>query len=169
MCQSRATLGTLFQCEDITPLALQKALYYVQGLYYTFMDTFLFEDDCEAWVHGPVYRDIYNRYSSYRFDPIEGEKDFDVSVFTDAEKAIIDSVVQYFCCYSGKILECFTHSEIPWLKTRGNLSAEAHSNRIISKETIGEYFTAVKHKYNMLVPDDIENYAKVMFGRTIKC
>lgn len=159
----------LFKCEDITPLALQKALYYVQGLYYAFMNTFLFEDDCEAWVHGPVYRDIYNRYSSYRFDPIEREKEFDVSVFTDEEKAIIDSVVRYFCCYSGKILECFTHSEMPWLKTRGNLPYEAHSNRIISKETIAEYFIAVKQKYNILVPDDIENYAKVMFERTIKC
>jgi len=159
----------LFKCEDITPLALQKALYYVQGLYYAFMDTFLFEDDCEAWVHGPVYRDIYNRYSSYRFDPIEGEKEFDVSVFTDEEKAIIDSVVQYFCCYSGKILESFTHSEIPWLKTRGNLPSEAHSNRIISKDMIAEYFTAVKQKYNMLVPDDVENYAKVMFERNFKC
>ncbi len=158
----------LFQCEDITPLALQKALYYVQGLYYAFMDTFLFEDDCEAWVHGPVYRNIYNRYSSYRFDPIEVERDFDISIFTDGEKAIMDSVIQYFCCYSGKILEYFTHSEIPWLKARGNLPAEAHSNRIISKETIGEYFTAVKQKYNMLVPDDIENYAKVMFERTMK-
>jgi uncharacterized phage-associated protein len=159
----------LFKCEDITPLALQKALYYVQGLYYAFMDTFLFEDDCEAWVHGPVYRDIYNRYSSYRFDPIEGEKEFDVSVFTDEEKAIIDSVVQYFCCYSGKILGCFTHSEIPWLRTRGNLPSEAHSNRIISKEMIAEYFAAVKQKYNMLVPDDVENYAKVMFERNFKC
>ena len=159
----------LFQCEDITPLALQKAIYYVQGLYYSFMDTFLFNDDCEAWVHGPVYREIYNQYSTYRFDPIEGEKDFDVSIFTDTEKAVIDSVIQNFCCYSGKILECFTHSEMPWLKTRGNLPTEAHSNRIISKELIGEYFIAVKQKYNMLVPEDVENYAKVMFERTIKC
>ena len=157
-----------FQCQDITPLTLQKALYYVQGLYYAFMGEFLFDDDCEAWVHGPVYRDIYNRYSDYRFNPIEGKKDFDVSVFTDAEKAIIDSVVRYFCCYSGKILECFTHSEMPWLKTRGNLPAEVHSNRIISKESIGKYFKDVLQKYNMLVPDDIENYAKMMFKRTIK-
>lgn len=158
----------LFKCEDITPLALQKALYYIQGLYYAFMGTFLFEEDCEAWVHGPVYRDIYNRYSSYRFDPIEENRNFDVSVLTEAEKAVIDSVVQNFCCYSGKILECFTHSEMPWLKTRGNLPADAHSNRIISKELIGEYFIAVKQKYNMLVPDDVEHYTRVMFDRTIK-
>ena len=49
----------LYKCEDITPLALQKALYYVQGFYYAFEGRFLFEEDCEAWVHGPVYRDIY--------------------------------------------------------------------------------------------------------------
>lgn len=158
----------LFRCEDITPLALQKALYYIQGFYYALMDGFLFPEDCEAWVHGPVYREIYNHYSNYRFDPIESNDAFDVSVFTDSEKAVIDSIIQNFCCYSGKILERFTHSEMPWLKTRGNLPADAHSNRIISKEVIGEYFTAVKQKYNMLTPNDIENYAQVMFNRSFK-
>ena len=158
----------LFKCEDITPLALQKALYYVQGFNYAFMDSFMFTEDCEAWVHGPVYREIYNRYSGYRFDPIESNDEFHVSVFTDAEKAVIDSVIQNFCCYSGKILERFTHTELPWIKTRDNLPTDAHSNRKISKETIGEYFTAVKQKYNMLTPNDIENYAQVMFSRSMK-
>lgn len=45
----------LNQCEDITPLALQKALYYIQGFYYAFYKTFLFSEECRAWVHGPVY------------------------------------------------------------------------------------------------------------------
>jgi putative zinc finger/helix-turn-helix YgiT family protein len=155
----------LFRCEDITPLALQKALYYIQGFHYAFMDSFLFGEDCEAWTHGPVYREIYNRYSGYRFDPIESNAEFDVSLFTDAEKVVIDSVIHNLCCYSGKILERFTHSETPWLKTRSDLPVDAHSNRLISKETIGAYFTAVKQKYNMLTPHDIENYARVMFNR----
>ena len=47
-----------YKCGDITPLALQKALYYVQGFYYAFEGQFLFEEDCEAWVHGPVYRNV---------------------------------------------------------------------------------------------------------------
>lgn len=158
----------LFRCEDITPLALQKALYYIQGFYHAFMNGFLFTEDCEAWVHGPVYREIYNRYAGYRFDPIEGNSQFDTTIFTDAEKAIIDSVVQNLCCYSGKMLERFTHYETPWLKTRGDLPADAHSNRVISKESIGEYFIAVKQKYNMLTPVDIENYAIDMFNRVIK-
>jgi hypothetical protein len=32
----------LHECEDITPLALQKLLYYVQGFYYAFAGRFLF-------------------------------------------------------------------------------------------------------------------------------
>ncbi len=158
----------LYRCEDITPMALQKALYYVQGFYYAFMGLFLFTNDCEAWVHGPVYKDIYSRYADYRFNPIEGERDFDVSVFTETEKTIIDSVVLYLCCYSGKMLESFTHSEMPWIKTRGDLPVNVNSNRIISKEKIGEYFTAVKEKHNMLRFDDIEVYAKMMFDSVVR-
>jgi uncharacterized phage-associated protein len=158
----------LFCCEDITPLALQKALYYIQGFYYAFTESFLFGEDCEAWQHGPVYRDIYTCYSGYRYRPIAGEAGFDVSVFTDVEKAIIDSIVRNFCCYSGKILGRFTHSEMPWLKTRGNLPADASSNRIIPKEDLGRYFAAVKQKYNLLTPDDIAIYARVMFERVLK-
>ncbi|HHT71087.1 MAG TPA: DUF4065 domain-containing protein [Firmicutes bacterium] len=158
----------LFQCEDITPLALQGLLYYIQGFYYAFTGDFLFAEDCEAWVHGPVYREIYNHYRSYCFNPIEGNEEFDISVFTDTEKAVIDSIIQNFACYSGKILEQFTHSEMPWMKTRGDLPSNTPSNRIISKDLIGTYFVAVKERYEMLTPDDIENYAQVLFRRAIR-
>lgn len=153
----------LSQCQDITPLALQKSLYYVQGFYYAFFENFLFSEDCEAWVHGPVYRDIYYRYRNYRFDCIEAEQVFDDSVFTSAEKAILDSVAKYICCYSGKVLERFTHLEPPWLKTRGELLEDAVSNRIIQKEEIGRFFFQVKGKYHMITPNDIREYAKSMF------
>ncbi len=156
----------LYKCEDITPLALQKVLYYVQGFYYAFEGRFLFDEDCEAWVHGPVYRDVYNRYSSYRFDPIEKVEDFDESVFTTSEKAILDSIIKNFCCYSGKTLEKITHLERPWLHTREGLSVDEHSDRIITKELIGEFFAAVKKKFSMLTPGDIKGYTKAAFEQT---
>ncbi|MDY0282496.1 MAG: type II toxin-antitoxin system antitoxin SocA domain-containing protein [Syntrophomonas sp.] len=151
------------KCEDITPLALQKALYYVQGFYYAFSEEFLFPDDCEAWIHGPVYRDIYERYSSYRFDPIDSSEKCDESVLTIYEKTIIDSIIKNFCCYSGKTLEVFTHSELPWLKTRGDLPITVSSNRIIHKKVIGDYFAVVKQCYGIINPSDIEMYSKKMF------
>lgn len=153
----------LYQCEDITPLALQKALYYIQGFHFAFCRTFLFSEDCQAWTHGPVYRDIYFRYRDYRFDPIEKTTTFDTSVFSASEKAICDSVINSLCCYSGKILERFTHNEAPWLTTRGDLPDSAPSDRIIEKSVIGAYFDAVKAKYNMVNPRDIKDYAQDMF------
>lgn len=153
----------LGQCEDITPLAIQKALYYIQGFYFAFHKTFLFTEDCQAWVHGPVYRDIYLRYRDYRFDPIKKAAEFDASVFSSGEKAIYDSVINYICCYSGKVLERFTHNESPWLTARGDLPITAPSDRIIDKSLIGDYFSEVKVKYNMVNPGDIKEYAQDMF------
>ena len=153
----------LYQCEDITPLALQKALYYIQGFHFAFYRTFLFSEDCQAWTHGPVYRDIYFRYRDYRFDPIEKTATFDTSVFSASEKAICDSVINSICCYSGRILERFTHNEAPWLTTRGDLPDSAPSDRIIEKSVIGAYFDAVKAKYNMVNPRDIKDYSQDMF------
>ncbi len=155
----------LSQCEDITPLALQKILYYAQGFYYAFYKTFLFNEDCEAWVHGPVYRDVYNRYRNYCFDPIQAANEVDCSVFSSKEKEILDSVIKNICCYSGKTLEKFTHSEPPWLVAREDVPADAASNRIINKELIGEYFDAVKEKFNMIKPNDIKIYMQSMFDQ----
>lgn len=181
----------LIKCEDITTLALQKSLYYIQGFYFAFYKSFIFTDDCQAWIHGPVYKDVYLRYKDYTFTPIDSptteisgikssEKlaDYkhvqksDVTLFTaeltttlsSTEKAVCDSVIDNICCYSGKELERFTHHEEPWILTRGNLKTDDSSNKIISKKIIGEYFTKIKEKYNMINPDDIRQYAKDMFA-----
>ena len=153
----------LNQCEDITPLALQKALYYIQGFYYAFYNTFLFTEECEAWVHGPVYRNVYFKYRDYRFDPITKSQYFDDSVLNTSEKAIFDSVIHNFCCYSGKVLEQFTHNETPWLIARGDLPVTESSEKIIAHDNIGTYFKEVKEKYRMMKPSDIRDYAMDMF------
>ena len=154
----------LYQCEDITPLALQKSLYYIQGFFYAFYGKFIFAEDCEAWAHGPVYRDIYIRYADYHFDPISKIESFDSSIFTTQEKAILDSIIRNICCYSGKILEVFTHSESPWIDTRGELSDGASSDRIINRQKIGDYFIKIKEQYGMNSPRDIQLYTKDMFA-----
>lgn len=154
----------LNQCEDITPMALQKALYYIQGFFYAFYGKFIFEEDCEAWTHGPVYRDIYSMYADYRFDPISKIEAFDSSVFTTQEKAVLDSVIRYICCYSGKVLEAFTHNESPWIDTRGDLPDGMGSERIMKKQVIGEYFVKIKEQYGMNSPRDIQRYAKDIFA-----
>lgn len=156
----------LCRCEDITPLALQKLLYYIQGFYYAFYNRFIFEKSFEAWVHGPVIGTIYFKYKDYKFDPIECSEMVDDQLLASSEKTIIDSVIKNMGCYSGKTLEYFTHAETPWLQTRGDLPPLAPTKRKISNELIGSYFTAVKEKFNMLNPSDIEAYSKKMFEQT---
>ena len=154
----------LQQCEDITPLALQKALYYIQGFFYIFNEYFIFKEDCQAWAHGPVYEEVYNRYRNYRFDPLQDENVFDVASFTSFEKAVFNSVIDNFCCYSGKTLTRFTQNETPWITTRGDLPATEPSDLVIKKTMIGGYFDTVKAKYNMKTPADIKAYAQDMFS-----
>lgn len=155
----------LNKCEDITPLALQKLLYYVQGFYYAINEEFLFEEDCQAWVHGPVYPEVYQKYKDYRFDPIKQSSEPEDLGLTSSETAILDSVSKNLSCYSGKVLEEFTHSETPWLKAREHLSKFEPTTRIIQKEDIGNYFNEVKEKYKMTNPDDIKLYAQNKFER----
>lgn len=153
----------LSECEDITPLALQKLLYYVQGFYYAFYESFLFEEDCQAWVHGPVYPEVYQKYKDYLFYPIENFKEVEFSEFIEFEAAVLDSVARYLGCYSGKVLERFTHTEQPWLAARGEYRTLETSNEIICKEDIGRYFKRIKSIYNMINPNDIKLYAESMF------
>lgn len=153
----------LCECEDITPLALQKLLYYVQGFYYAFMNHFIFEENCEAWVHGPVFRNVYFKYREHCSDSIKCN---DISIgklLSGSEQTITDSVIKNLSGYSGKTLEAFTHLETPWLVTRADLTESENTNKEIDKQLIGTYFTNVKQKYNMLNPSDIRAYSRVMF------
>jgi hypothetical protein len=74
-------------------------------------------------------------------------------------------VIKNICCYSGKILERFTHSEPPWLLTRGDLPESSSSTLVISKDEIADYFCNVKSKYNMINPNDIKTYSQTMFNQ----
>ena len=156
----------LYKCEDITPLMLQKALYYIQGFGYAFLGVFPFPEECEARVHGPVFREVYLRYKDYHYEPGEEKEGFDASGFTAGEKAIYDSVINSFCCYSGKVLERITCNETPWLQARGSLSLTAYSEEVMDRESLGAYFLGVKEKYHMVNPGDIRVYAEDMFRQS---
>ncbi|WP_241154272.1 type II toxin-antitoxin system antitoxin SocA domain-containing protein [Streptococcus tangpeifui] len=162
--ESLAADYLLSKNDEITPLALQKLLYYVQGFSYAFTGKFMFKNDCESWVHGPVYRDIYNKYQEFGREPIVLEKSYDFShYFTSQEIQLLDSIIKHLSVYNGKVLEKFTHEESPWLLARGDLKEDESSTNIIDKETIADFFTKVKEKYNMLTADDISSYAQARF------
>ena len=155
---------------DITPLALQKLLYYVQGFYSTFIGEYIFEEDCEAWTHGPVYSQIYHKYKDYRYHPIDRYKtniDIFKNLLSEDEKEIIKNVVSNFGRYSGKILEEMTHYEKPWRDARAGLNSTEKSNRVIDKESIKLYFQDVIKSYSMINILDIKDYTVDMDDKIV--
>ena len=93
------------QLGEVTPLALQKILYFIQGLYFSKYGIPLFSDNCQAWVHGPVYAEIYDMFSSFRYDPIDDPR-FELlkgksTNLNEKEREVIDLVVNTFGMYGG--------------------------------------------------------------------
>lgn len=155
-------------CQEITPLALQKILYYAQAFHMAFFGENLFQDDCEAWVNGPVYANIYNKYKSFGSSNIDVEVIDDVDEIIDEEKReLIDIIIKCFGYYNGKALAQMTHYEAPWIKSRRGLPINEKSHRIILKEDIEEYFVKVKEKYNMLNLLEIRKYSEELFHNVI--
>ena len=76
---------------------------------------------------------------------------------------VIDSVCENFGCYSGTMLESFTHDEDPWRLTRGGLDENEKSNKIIEKQLIEEYFSRVIKENKIERPEEIDRYSYKMF------
>ncbi|WP_419742417.1 type II toxin-antitoxin system antitoxin SocA domain-containing protein [Paraclostridium dentum] len=145
------------KCGDITPLALQKMLYYCQAFCKVFTGKYLFENECQAWVHGPVYVEVYNKYSKFGGSIIElcDEKTY---LENQDEEEIVECVAKYFGKYSGRTLELMTHMERPWRDTRKGLKVNESSNKVIEKDLIESYFNIEKEKCNMVNVSDITEY-----------
>lgn len=143
----------------ITPLALQKLLYYAQAFYYALRGKFLFTEDCEAWVHGPVYTKIYSKYRMFGYEPITSNCKYDLP---EEKVSLLDAILKAFGCYNGKTLEKFTHSEMPWNKARTGKKDNESSNEIIKKEYIAEYFNNIVKRYNISNVYDIDIYSSYL-------
>ena len=157
------TISYIFKkAEEVTPLALQKMLYFIQGIYMVLFNVELFSEECEAWAHGPVFKDVYDVFKNFKYNPIDDTR---FAMFqnrfhelSDNEKKVIDLVVESFGIYSGKILEKITHGETPWMDARINCFPGEPSNEVISKKSIKKYFLEVADKYELDNVGGIKKY-----------
>lgn len=119
---------------EITHLKLQKLLYFCQKEYLQKYNKPLFEEDFEAWVHGPVLPEIYREYAKYGWDNIP--KTLRTSIIFTTEKNHIKEVLEKYQNLSGKELEILSHNEYSWILARKGVLFYAPSNSIITKESI---------------------------------
>lgn len=128
-------------------LKLQKLLYYCQAWNLAFFNTPLFNGKFQAWVHGPVARRIYDRFSMEKslYSQV-GEADirsaFNIKNIPDADKTHIDNVLEVYARYSGTQLEIMTHQEAPWQEARENVRPSERCEEEIKEESMRKYYAA---------------------------
>jgi len=157
--------------EDTTPLALQKILYYIEGFSLALLNKSLFLSSPEAWVHGPVYKEIYEKYNSYKFNSINRsdlKKYVTINQIDSDTMDVIDEVIKCFGCYSGKTLEKMTHLSDSWITARGTLDKDELSNEVIDKKNIKKEFLNICQKYHINDYADISRYSNKLFKRIFK-
>ena len=155
--------------EEVTPLMLQKLLYFIQGIYSALYGEPIFAEDCRAWVHGPVYHEVYDLFRDFKYNPIDDARfallEGTADALTDNEKRSVDLVVNTFGMYSGKVLELITHNEEPWKEARKGYGDSIPSNEVLPKERIMKYYAAVNRKYRIDTEEGLKTYIHDMLGK----
>lgn len=148
--------------EEVTSLMLQKLLYFIQGIYSALYGRPVFEEDCRAWIHGPVYPEVYELFRDFKYNPIDDARfalfERASDALTEEEKSVIDLVVNTFGIYGGKVLERITHNEAPWKEARKGYGDGISSSELLSKERIMKYYETINHKYEIGTEEGLKTY-----------
>ncbi len=155
--------------EEVTPLMLQKQLYFIQGIYSALYGRPIFGEDCRAWIHGPVYPEVYDLFRDFKYNPIDDARfallEGTEGALTEDEKRVVELVVNTFGIYGGKVLEKITHNEEPWLEARKGYDDSIPSSALLPKERIMKYYIAVNRKYGIDTEDGLRTYIRDMLDR----
>lgn len=128
--------------ESMTNKKLQKLCYYAQAWHCAFNNANpMFSENFEAWVHGPVSPLLYAKYSPYSYEKIprfNGE----VSL-TNETQELLNQIWEVYGNYDANVLEVMTHKEKPWKDARSDLPPLVSSNRVISNDSMKDYYQSI--------------------------
>ena len=123
-------------------LKLQKLLYYIQPWSLGIEKCTMFNGKFQAWVHGPVNREIYERFldkSLYGFITRNDIRNADVAL-CNADADFTKYILDNYAGFSGAQLERMTHEETPWQEARRGFAPEERCTREISEHTMLVYY-----------------------------
>ena len=145
---------------DTTNLTLQKMEYYTNVFSIILYGKSAFTSKCGAWQHGPAYGRIYYKYKFFGNKKL-AEEEINIQL-DDNLKKIVDAIIKYFGCYSGKVLSYFTHSEDPWKK------AHDAGNEFIEEKDLIDFALEIKDKYDIKNVNDIKKYSDAKYDEYTK-
>jgi uncharacterized phage-associated protein len=138
--------------DPITNLRLQKLLYYAQAWRLALADEPLFDEDFEAWIHGPVVPAVYREFKKHGCEavpvppvpPTAGDEPrFPKPGLGAAVEKHLGEVLEAYGDLSTWSLEQLTHQEEPWREARVGLEPDAPCQRVIRKETMTRFYKSL--------------------------
>ena len=128
---------------DLTPSALQRLVYYAQGLSFAMLDTPLFEELPRAAASGPLYDRVYEGYTYDEIQRAAGaEIPMDAEILTKKELQVIDLAYKRYADNSGQALARMARNEAPWKKARkrANVPEGEDAPDYISAKSMKKFF-----------------------------
>lgn len=138
---------------NLINLKLQKLLYYLQAWSLGINKVRFLSCSFEAWVHGPVSRELYDRFKDIRsLYSFITEKDVvnrnpEASI-AEEDIDFINYILDNYAGYSGAELESMTHKETPWLEARKGFLPMQSCTNVVSEETMRNYYGERWEKIN---------------------
>lgn len=129
-------------------LKIQKLVYYSQGFHLGIHDSPLFDQEIEAWDHGPVISPLYHSLKGFRSSNIAlaslvlclGIQSADE--LSSTQKSVLDMVYDEYGHKHALALRAQTHRESPWLTHSHDGTANGRADQMeITIEELKEYFT----------------------------
>lgn len=133
-----AKLGTL------STIKLQKLVYYCQAWSLVWDDAPLFPERIEAWVNGPVVRELFSYHRG-----IFQITSLPIGVperLNSTQKETIDAVIDFYGKKTGQQLVEISHLEAPWQLARRGMDKDERGETEISLESMAEYYTSISSK-----------------------
>ena len=141
----------------ITNKKLQKLLYYIQAWHLVFFEGPLFDEEPQAWRHGPVYPTVYRYFKGFGYEPISlknvyQEEQIDCeglkskiaieNNISEEQQGLIQEVLLKYGRMSAFMLEVLSHEETPWIAQREGLSEFDRGDRSIPFTTMKAYYSS---------------------------
>ncbi|NLS93510.1 MAG: SocA family protein [Planctomycetaceae bacterium] len=145
----------------ISPMKLQKLLYYTQGWHLAFTDTPIFNEQIECWPYGPVVSSVFHHFKLFGKDPIDrkatdvrprkvdGRRVFRtvIPVLPDdlpsESREVLDAVWDSYKNLTAIKLSNMTHAaDGPWREIYDRYSGSPPTGTDIPMELIARYFKA---------------------------
>lgn len=138
---------------DLINLKLQKLLYYVQAWFWGIEEKRFLNTSFEAWVHGPVSRDLFDRFKDTKnlYSQITVKdivhKDAD-NLIDEYDRGFVNFILDNYAGFSGTELENMTHKDYPWIEARKGYEPLQHCTEVISEDTMKAFYGEKWHQIN---------------------